>query len=131
MWWKDGSKNTQGLYSAVMAAATQITNAGMVNLGWSDQNTHEHSWDLSGDDLDGSWPLLPIWIRNGASYSDTEAGVYRSLRGRVPDLRIGPGKYGAAYDPSGFVIPIPPDSVTGCQVGCLMFPATEAWLPGT
>ncbi|SVC08025.1 uncharacterized protein METZ01_LOCUS260879, partial [marine metagenome] len=82
--------------------------------------------NLNGDDLDGSWPLIPGFVINGCDYYST----YKSVRGRVADLRMGCGGYGWAYDPSGFTIPVS-GTITGCQVGAIMFPATEAWLPGS
>jgi len=129
MWKNDGTNESTGWGTSMMPPAVTAYPNATVTIGWSSANTinvGNGSFDLNGDDIDGSWPLLPFFVANGFVASSLG---FKSIRGRVADLRMGCSAYGTAYDPSGFTIPVT-GTITGCQIGSVMFPATASWLPG-
>lgn len=73
----------------------------------------------SGDDLDGTYPMMPM-------FCGTWENVHKSIRGRIPDIFTAPGEANVA----GTTVPFS-GTPTHCVVGDVFLPFTASLLPGT
>ena len=77
-----GNGGAPGYYTSLMFPGMAGYGDGY-SIGWGSATTNysQASFDLNGDDLDGSWPLIPAFVGNGISgYSGIS---YKSMRGRI------------------------------------------------
>ena len=122
MWWSDGSRQTVSPNDAntttpsyVTLVASSAASAPTPNAGFL------YDIDHIGDDMDGSYPSLPLFVANHGS------GRF-SIRGRLPDINAapeggsGPGLGGAVTPASG--------TPSACIVGDCFMPVTASLLPG-
>jgi len=118
MWWNDGTRQLLSSNTANTTTGRWQTMVGM-NSGISSEGGLEDI-NLSGDNIDGTYPALPAFVANYAASTN-----YNSIRGRLPDIRRAPHEDnlgGACIPGSG--------TPTACIVGTFFFPVTASLKPG-
>ena len=121
MWWVDGSRQTPS------PNANNTTNPAFysccLSIGVSTYDALNEI-DSLGDDVDGTYPAIPMFISN------SDNGVSKtSIRGRFPDIKGGPWADNLAGGLGGATVP-QTGTPTSCIVGDVFFPVTASLLPG-
>jgi hypothetical protein len=135
--WNNSTPGTYGASQAMWEVGSGIGNAeGMAGRAANDYTMTTYNistgttytywgnngWKASGDSIDASWGLTPIYFYDNFVSQNPD---YVTLKGRLPDVHFA-SNY---WDYGGSVMP-GTGTVQYCWVGQCWFPATASLLPG-